>query len=52
MWQQLHENSQQLIKNCATVAGMVLPGSLICDSILPKGFLEYKFIESLSLCTA
>jgi hypothetical protein len=52
MWQQLHEMSQQLIKNCATIAGVVLPGSLISDSILPKGFLKDKLIKRLSLCTA
>lgn len=50
IWQQLHEKSQWLIKNGATIVGVVLPESLISDSILPKGFLEDKFIKRLSLC--
>jgi hypothetical protein len=52
IWQQLHRKSQQLIKNGATIAGVVLPGSLISDSTCPKGFLEYKFIKRLSPCMA
>jgi hypothetical protein len=44
--------SQQLIKNGATVAGVGVPGSSISDSLLSKGFLEHKSVERLSLCTA